>query len=135
MYLGHGGILIFSPNVAGDEFILALSERKEFSVLACSSVQKQHYLELGVKSIIDVDITENYSIHLAEKAFSKVYIFEEELGLCCGVIEYTRKWTNGILFVITRKHYPQMIYKALGADFVIRTKSGNVFFLIEKETT
>jgi hypothetical protein len=125
-------ILVYSPNLAGDQFIHALGKRELFSALSCSPVQKQHLYELGVKSVVEVDIKEKCLISIPENQFSKVYIFEDELGQCCGLIETIRKWTFGTIFVITTKNYPQIIYKALGADFVIRTTSDDLSFLLDK---
>lgn len=132
MSRGDAMILVYSPNLAGDRFIRALTKKKLFSALSCSSVQKQHLNDLGVESVVEADIKEKILFSIPENEFSKVYIFEEELGRCLAVIETIRKWTFGTIFVITKNRYPQMIYKALGADFVIRTTSDDVSFLLDK---
>lgn len=128
----HAMLLVFAPNPAGEKFLQALSEGEEFFVaLACSPDQQRHLYELGVKNVIEVDIKEKYLKQLPEKEFSKVYIFEEQLGQCYQVLEVIRQWTCGTIYVITKNHYPQMIYKALGADFVIRTASNDLSFLLD----
>ncbi|AIQ42941.1 hypothetical protein MKZ24_13550 [Paenibacillus sp. FSL R7-0297] len=125
-------MLVYSPNVAENQFIQALGTSECFAAVSCSPVQKQHLLELGVKNVVEVDIKEKCLISIPENEFSKVYIFEEDLGQCCGLIETLRKWTLGTIFVITKNRYPQMIYKALGANYVIRTTSDNLSFLLDK---
>ncbi|MNN94123.1 hypothetical protein D3C81_2126950 [compost metagenome] len=69
---------------------------------------------------------------MPEIEFIKAYLFEEALGQCCELIEVIRKWTYGTIYIITKNHYPQVIYKALGADFVIRTTGTSHSFLLDK---
>ncbi|KJD45914.1 hypothetical protein [Paenibacillus terrae] len=129
----HAALLVFAPNLAGEQFLQALSEGGElFVALACNPDQQQHLYELGVENVIEFNIKEKHLKQLPTKEFSKVYIFEEQLGQCYQVLEVIRQWTCGTIYVITKNHYPQMIYKALGADFVIRTASDDLSFLLDK---
>lgn len=126
-------VLVFAPNLAGEQFLQALSEQnKVFAALVCSPGERKHLQELGVINVIDVNIKDKCLQKLLENEFIKVYLFEEALGQCCELIEIIRKWTYGTIYIITRNHYPQVIYKALGADFVIRTTSTYHSFLLDK---
>ena len=131
MVCSHSRILVYSANLAGDQFIQVLVQRKVFAALSCSTVHKQHLYDLGVKNVVEVDIKKKCLTSFPENEFSKVYIFEDELCQCCCLIEAIRKWTIGTIFIITKQKYPQMIYKALGADFVIRTTSDDLSFLLD----
>ncbi len=132
----HGAVLVFAPNQAGEQFVQALNESgRSFAVMVCSSAESesQYSGKSGNANPIRFSMQEESLINPPESEFSKVYIFEEELDQCCKVLETIRKWTGGTIYVITRKHYPQMIYRALGADYVIRSTSNDLSFLIEKE--
>ncbi|WP_410768827.1 hypothetical protein [Fontibacillus sp. BL9] len=117
----HDMVLVFAPNQAGERFVKYLSEGGgAFTVIACDSAE-----QLSEKD-------EKTSVIPQGAEFYKAYIFEEELDQCCKVLDILTEWKCGTVYVITRKHYPQMIYRALGADYVIRTTSTDLSFLIEK---
>lgn len=120
--MAHNGVvLVYAHNRAGEQFVQALRvEGRSNSIVTCHSAEQ-----------LQSD-KEKFLNNPSENEFSKVYIFEEELEECCKVLEILRKWTCGTIYVITKKHYPQMIYKVLGADYVIRTTNEDLSFLIEK---
>ncbi|MCE3202748.1 hypothetical protein K3T49_24300 [Paenibacillus sonchi] len=126
-------VLVFAPNPAGEQFVRTLSEEnKSFAALACSPGERERLQELGVMNVIDADIKKKQLGQLPINEYTEVYFFEEALGPCCELLELIRQWTHGTIYIITKNHYPQLIYKALGADFVIRTTSNNHYFLLDK---
>ncbi|MNM71088.1 hypothetical protein D3C81_827420 [compost metagenome] len=131
---GHAAVIVYAPNRAGEQFMLTLSEGgHSFAVVACNPAEQRYLGARGLTNIVRVNLKEQSLIYSSENEFSRVYIFEEELGQCCKVLETLRKWTNGIIYVITTNHYPQMMYKMLGANYVLRTTNDDVSFLIENE--
>ncbi|MNW43694.1 hypothetical protein D3C74_209030 [compost metagenome] len=131
---GHAAVMVYAPNQAGEQFMQTLSEGgHSFAVVACSPAEQRYLSARGLTNIVRINFKEQSLIYSSENEFSRVYIFEEELGRCCKVLDIIRKWTNGIIYVITTKHYPQMMYRMLGANYVIRTTKDDVSFLIENE--
>ncbi|RCX23755.1 hypothetical protein DFP94_1011357 [Fontibacillus phaseoli] len=117
----HDKVLVFAPNQAGERFVQDLSESGGSpNVMACNSAEQLFAMK------------QNLLIKPQDMEFSKAFVFEEELDQCCKVLEIITKWMCGTIYVITRKHYPQMIYRALGADYVIRTTSEDLSFLMDK---
>lgn len=129
----QGTVLVFAPNRAGEQFVQALSESSgAFCIVACCSPEQLYSDRLGPDNLIRVNMKEDTFIKPPASEFSKVYIFEEELERCCEFLAIIRHWACGTIYVITSNHYPQMIYRAMGADYVIRTTSDDCSFLIEK---
>ncbi|MFC4776961.1 hypothetical protein ACFO9Q_09215 [Paenibacillus sp. GCM10023252] len=60
------------------------------------------------------------------------YIFESSLALSCRYIQCCRSWTSKPIYVITESFNPRAIYRGLGADHIIFTRTGEVGFLLNE---
>ena len=84
----------------------------------------------GVKQIIQVDTSDPGASIIPDYPIGNVILFEESLPLSCRYLQICRRWTSRPIYVITQSVNPRLIYKGLGADYVIYSKNGDVKFLI-----
>ncbi|MCU6798209.1 MULTISPECIES: hypothetical protein [Paenibacillus] len=125
-------ILVSAPNKTGEGFILQLLKQGlRFAAIANNQGEKQRLVNIGVKNIVMVDTTEQINWTLPEFTIGKVFIFERSLNLCCRYIQMCRRWTSKPIYVITHTSNPRLVYKGLGAAYVIHTTSEDVSFLIQ----
>ncbi|TMV43924.1 hypothetical protein FE783_34035 [Paenibacillus mesophilus] len=125
-------ILVSALNKAGEAFIRQLMiHGLHFAAMANNKREKGRLEELGVRKIIMVDSTEENRWILPEYPIGKVFLFEKSLNLSCRYIRLCRKWTSKPIYLITRSGNSRLIYKALGASYVIHTNSDDVSFLIQ----
>ncbi|NHN33653.1 hypothetical protein [Paenibacillus agricola] len=126
-------ILVSAPNRTGEGFIRQLMKMGiHCAAIANNQGEKHRLVNLGVKNIIIVNTTEQQNNEIIPKLpIGKVYIFERSLNLCCRYIRICRTWTSKPIYVITHTNNPRLVYKGLGAAYVIHTTSEDVSFLIE----
>ncbi|WP_189020015.1 hypothetical protein [Paenibacillus marchantiophytorum] len=126
--------LIAAPTKAGENFMKqAKLLGLPYIAVTNNKLERLRFLELGVQQVIQVDTTEAGSSNLSDLPdypVGKVIIFEESLPLCCRYIGLCRGWTSGPIYVITQSLNPRLVYKGLGADYVIYSKNGDVKFLL-----
>jgi hypothetical protein len=124
-------IVVAAPTKAGEQFIHLLKyKRLPFVVVTNNKNEQQRLSELGVDHSILLDTAEHETWIAPEYPIGKIFLFENSLSLCCRYLQITRKWTSDLVYVITASDNPRLIYKGLGADYVIHSMKGNVSFLI-----
>ncbi|NOU93048.1 hypothetical protein GC093_07345 [Paenibacillus sp. LMG 31456] len=125
-------ILVSAPNKTGEGFIRQLIRQGlPFAAMANNKGEKQRLDSLGVKNIILIDTTEQAKWKIPEFVVGKVFLFEQSMNLCCRYIQICRSWTIKPIYVITHTSNPRLVYKGLGATYVIHTTSEDVSFLVQ----
>lgn len=129
-------LLIAAPTKAGEEF---MKQTKlvglPFVALTNNKMERIKLEGQGVKHIIQVDTTDPGASIMPDYPIENVVLFEESLPQCCRYIQICRSWTSRPIYVITQSVNPRLIYKGLGADYVIYSKNGDVKFLISSLKT
>ncbi|MNH99992.1 hypothetical protein D3C73_527750 [compost metagenome] len=126
-------VLVYAPNGIGENFIKQLQAKQiPFAVMVNSKVQQRRMEQLGIKLILRVNTKDHSKWVIPEMTIRAVYMFENSVTLCCRFIQICRQWTLRPLFVVTKSVNPRLIYKALGADYVIYTNRDQVSFLLEE---
>ncbi|MFC5653469.1 hypothetical protein ACFPYJ_31000 [Paenibacillus solisilvae] len=124
-------LLIAAPTKAGDDFMQqAKLSGLPFIALINNKMERLRLEGRGVKQIIQVNTSEPGTAAIPEYPIGNVILFEESLPLCCRVIQICRSWTSKPIYVVTQSFNPRLIYKGLGADYVIYSKNGDVRFLL-----
>ncbi|RKN78246.1 hypothetical protein [Paenibacillus ginsengarvi] len=125
-------ILVSAPNKAGERFIRGLQQIGQPVAGLANSIREQERLkELGVKTIAVVDTANENTWVIPDFPVGSVYLFESSLNLSCRYIRVCRSWTAKSIYVITGSGNPRLIYKVLGADYVVHTTTDKVSFLLE----
>ncbi|MDF2962395.1 MAG: hypothetical protein K0S39_4130 [Paenibacillus sp.] len=125
-------VLVSAPNKTGEGFIQQLIRQEvPFAAIANNKGEKRRLEELGVKQILMVDTTEQKKWKMPEFSVGKVFLFEQSMNLCCRYIQLCRAWTTKSIYVITHTSSPRLVYKGLGAAYVIHTTGDDVSFLIQ----
>ncbi|MBP1989958.1 hypothetical protein [Paenibacillus eucommiae] len=124
-------IFVSAPNKAGENFLQMLRCRGfAYAALTNNENEAKRLLESGVKHLVMVDTSEHKTWILPEFPVGSIFLFETSVTLCCRYIQICRKWTTKPIYVITHSCNPRLIYKGLGADYVIYTHSEDLSFLI-----
>ncbi|MNW28843.1 hypothetical protein D3C74_56820 [compost metagenome] len=125
--------LVFAPNQAGERFVESLCENHiPYAVVSCHQVPEMQVTAAKLmENEVKVHIKEEGWQEPPEMEFDKVYLFEEQTAECCRLLIAIRRLTSAPIYVITKRHHPQMLYRSIGAQYVIRTNSDDVLFLIE----
>ncbi|MEK3867399.1 hypothetical protein MHH60_28380 [Paenibacillus sp. FSL H7-0716] len=125
-------IVVSAPNKAGVQFIKTLKFKGvPFAAITNNETEKSRLEHLGVKNLITVDTTERERWIIPELSIGKVFLFERSLPLCCKYIQICRSWTGKPIYVITESSNSRLIYKGLGANYVIHSNSDDVSFLLD----
>ncbi|WP_442601644.1 hypothetical protein [Paenibacillus sp. KN14-4R] len=125
-------ILVVGYTEASEQFIGALQRlNKPFAVLTNNKSEYKRLLKSGVEQIVLINTSELSTWIVPAHAYSQIYLFEQSLPLCCRFIQICRSWTSEPIYVITKEVQPRLIYKGLGANYVIHTHSNDVTFLLE----
>lgn len=123
-------ILIAAPNQAGLNFVrLLLSKRRNVAVLVNNKTEEKRARKLGTVQVIRVKTEDEKTWRIPEFRIGRVFIFETTLTLTCRYLQLCRQWTSSPIIVITPERHPRMIYKGLGATYVIHSGSCEVGFL------
>ncbi|OCT11553.1 hypothetical protein A8709_05070 [Paenibacillus pectinilyticus] len=124
-------LLIAAPTKAGEEFMKYVSlVGLPFIALTNSKADRLQLEAADVKQIIQVNTWKMGSSSIPDYPIGNVILFEDSLPLCCRYIQLCRSWTSRPIYVITQSVNPRLIYKGLGADYVIYSKNGDVKFLL-----
>lgn len=127
-------LLIAAPTKAGEDFRKQAKAMKiPYIALSNNKMEIIRLKEKGVKPIIQVDTLDTGAADMPEYPIGKVILFEESLSMTCRYIHICRSWTSGPIYVITQNVNPRLIYKGLGADYVIYSKNGDVKFLLSSQ--
>ncbi|WP_207910911.1 hypothetical protein [Paenibacillus albiflavus] len=125
-------ILVAAPNCAGENFIKELKQQGiAFAALTNNKNDSGRLRKLGTSSIITVKSGEYDTWLIPESPIGSVYLFENSFNLCCRYIQMCRSWTSKPIYVITHSFNPRLVYKRLGANYVIYTHSDDVSFLLK----
>ncbi|MNI59562.1 hypothetical protein D3C73_1147310 [compost metagenome] len=123
-------VLIGAPTKAGEHFIQLLKIRGcRIAGLANNPAEKKRLQELGVEVIFEVDTRHLNTWLRPPFPVGRIYLFESSVALCCRYVQMCRTWTTKPISVITTSMRPRLVYKGLGADYVIYTHTGNVSHL------
>jgi hypothetical protein len=127
-------ILVSAPNRAGENFMKQLKlSGLQFAALTNNKKDRERNRHLGASSIITVDSGEHETWIIPDLPIGKVFLFENSFNLCCRYIQLCRSWTSKPIYVITHSFNPRLVYRGLGAEYVIYTHSDDVSFLIHND--
>ncbi|MGO4110561.1 hypothetical protein [Paenibacillus sp. YAF4_2] len=127
-------ILVSAPNVQGEDFIKQLQRRHiPFAALVNNKAEYERMLALEVNTIIVISTTEEATWRVPELPIGRIFLFERSLNLCCRYIQICRSWTSKSICVITNSTNPRLIYKGMGANYVIHSSSTETSFLIASD--
>lgn len=123
--------LVFAPNHAGKRFVEALFEQHiPYAIVSCQEASEMQATQAQIFNGVRVHMNEDECDKPSEMVFNKVFLFEEQTAVCCRLLIAIRRITPAPIYVITKRHHPQMLYRSIGAQYVIRTNSDDVTFLI-----
>lgn len=126
-------VVVWAPTKAGENFIKLLKFKGvKVAGITNSQVGKSRLEELGIEHCILADTSHPNTWNLPPFPVGRVYLFESSLTLCCRYIQMCRSWTRKPIFVITTSINPRLVYKGLGAKYIIYSHSGDVAFLADK---
>lgn len=124
-------ILVAAPTKAGENFIQLLRIKNlPFVVITNNTNEQKRLSKLGAERFILLDTAEHDTWQVPEYPIGNFFLFEKSLTLCCRYLQIARKWTSKTIYVITESESSRNIYKGLGADYFVYSKTGNVSFLI-----
>lgn len=124
-------VLVAAPNPVGLKFILLLiAAKRNFAVLVNNKKEEEVLHKLGVRHVLRIKTDDEQSWIVPPFPIGRCYIFEMSMTLTCRYLQICRRWTNDQIFIITPNRNPRMIYKGLGASYVIHSVSGEVGFLL-----
>lgn len=124
-------ILVSAPNKAGEAFIRQLIGRQlPFAVIVNNKAEQERLTHMGVKKVHVIDTASEATWMMPKNPIGKIFLFESSLNLTCRYLQICRKWTSEPIYVITHSSNPKLIYKALGANYVIHTTSHEISFLV-----
>lgn len=125
-------ILVSAPNKTGEAFIRELIRRDiPFAAMVNNRTEMDRLKEIGVKDWIELDTVDQSTWMIPEYTVGQVFLFETSQTLICRYIQICRTWTVKPIYVVTHSIHPRLIYKGLGADYVIHTNNYEVSFLME----
>ncbi|WP_127585108.1 hypothetical protein [Paenibacillus koleovorans] len=125
-------LLVSAPHRAGEQFLRQLVAHKaSVAALTNSAKEIEKWEALGVKKIVVVDTTDESTWLIPPFPIGKVVLFESSLVLSCRFIQICRMWTSEPITVVTRSQQPRLIYKGLGANYVVHSNTENVPFLLD----
>ncbi|SFF34424.1 hypothetical protein SAMN04487969_1288 [Paenibacillus algorifonticola] len=133
MIIQEDYILVSAPTEDGQAFLRTLAMKgMPFVALTNNRADKQALEEIGVKEILMVDTRDSRPPMIPELPIGKVFLFERSFNLCCRYIHTCRSWTGKPIYVITQGHNSRLIYKGLGANYVIHSQGNDLSFLLSE---
>ncbi|CAM3308916.1 hypothetical protein PALU110988_15195 [Paenibacillus lupini] len=127
-------ILVSAPNVQGEDFIKQLQHRRiPFATMVNNKAEYERMLELHVSTIIVISTNDEATWRVPELPIGRIFLFERSLNLCCRYIQICRSWTSKSICVVTDSTNPRLIYKGMGANYVVHSSSGETSFLISND--
>ncbi|MBW7475602.1 hypothetical protein K0T92_12660 [Paenibacillus oenotherae] len=125
-------VLVSAPSKTGEDFIRQLMLKKLPCAAIVNNKEEMRRLEsIGIKKFVMVKSSKEETWTMPNYEIGKVILFESSLNLCCRYIDMCRAWTSNPIYVITRTSNPRLVYKRLGATFVIHTHNEDISFLID----
>jgi len=127
-------VLVAPANAVGEHFMKTLQKRGiPFAAITNNKQDAERVAKLGAAHVVLIDTADHETWALPEFRIGDVYVFEHSVTLCCRYLQICRNWTSAAIYVIARRPNPRLIYKALGADYIVCTKASEVAFLIDNE--
>ncbi|CAI6050951.1 hypothetical protein [Cohnella sp. JJ-181] len=124
-------ILVAAPSEAGRNFIRLLLIKKQPVAAVTNSRREAKLLEkLGVDVIWQVNTTSTKDSLVPAFPIGRVFLFESSLPLTCQYLKLVSRFDCQAITVISHDWHPQIVYKKLGATYVVRTRAEEVGFLI-----
>ncbi|MFH5181396.1 hypothetical protein ACHHV8_01375 [Paenibacillus sp. TAB 01] len=124
--------LVSAPNPTGEAFIRQLLfHQLPFAVMVNNKKEQSRLAKLGVKHFLLVDTTEQLNWTAPAFQVGRVFLFENSFNLCCRYIQMCRRWTANPIYVITHTNHPRLVYRGLGANYVIHSNSDEIPFLLQ----
>ncbi|MFC3798674.1 hypothetical protein [Cohnella sp. GCM10012308] len=127
-------ILVAASHAAGRDFIRqALYKKLPVAALANNVREEKALRKIGVSEVVHVN-TSSIKDNAAAPAFpiGRVFIFEASLPLTCRYLQWAAGCSCLAITVVTHARHPEVIYKKLGATYVVRTQTGEVGFLLSR---
>lgn len=127
-------ILVAASTEAGRKFVRLLLYKQQPVVALTNNRREEKLLrEMGVNDIIRVNTASSKAGAAAPLlSIGRVFIFESSLPLSCLYLQLVANWSCKDITVITTVWHPDVIYKKLGAAYIVRTQSGDVGFLLSR---
>lgn len=124
-------VLVSAPNAAGEAFVKLLLQRDiPFAALANNRAELKRMRALGARHLILLHTADEKTWVIPQLAVGKIFLFERSLNLCCRYLQICRSWTSKPIYVITENQNPRLVYRGLGANYVIYASSRNYSFLV-----
>lgn len=124
-------VLVSPATVAGEQFIQLLKVKKiPFAIIVNSQADQLRFEKIGIEHILVIDTQRQDLWRIPQLNIGKIYLFERSLPLCCRYIQICRAWTSDKLYVITEGSQSRLIYRGLGADYIIHTNGSSASFLL-----
>ena len=125
-------IVVPALTKAGEQFMRELLVKDvPFMAVANSASERQHLANIGARSIILVNTIDRDTWERPNHPIGKAFLFESSLSLCCRYVRMIRKWTDLQVFVISGRMHGRLIYKGLGADYIVHSTTGSISYLLE----
>lgn len=119
-------------SAAGMNFVdVLLKKGLAFVVLVHSEEEREQFLTLGAVPMRYIEVTEGMQQTRPEYMVTNAFVFENNLPQCCQDIQLCHSWYPQQLYVVSSNKAPVgLVYKGLGATYVIHSQSGDVSFLL-----
>lgn len=125
-------LLVSAPNKMGEAFIRQLlAHQLPFAAIVNNKREEERMAELGVKHFLFVDTADPLHWEVPLFPVGKVFLFESSFNLCCRYIQMCRRWTAHPIYVMTCTNHPRLVYRGLGASYVIHSNGDEIPFLIQ----
>ncbi|MDQ6421720.1 hypothetical protein RB620_20035 [Paenibacillus sp. LHD-117] len=124
-------VLVSAPNLVGEQFVKSLQlKRVPYAAIVNNNQEYDRMRSLGVENIITVNTIDDDTWVMPDIRIGRVYLFEKSMNLCCRYILICRKWTVKPIYVVTESIKPKLMYRGLGANYVLYTSGQDTSFLI-----
>lgn len=124
-------VLVSAPNQTGENFIKLLQSRGiPYAAIVNNAAESERMVKLGVEQIIMVNTAKADTWIVPEVDVGKIFLFEKSQNLCCRYIQICHSWTSKPIYVITESDNPRLVYKGLGASYVIHNDGKDCAFLL-----
>ncbi|KIL39833.1 hypothetical protein SD70_17345 [Gordoniibacillus kamchatkensis] len=125
-------MLVSAPNQAGLQFIAELRRKGiDYYALVNNNSGKTRLEAMGVSRIITVDTADEKSWTPPAVPIGDIYLFEDSFNLSCRYLQICRPWTDKNIYVVTRREYSRLTYRALGANRLIHIHNNDIAFLLD----
>lgn len=120
---------------AGMEFVRLLLKRGIGVIVLVHNAEEEQQLteligKIRVHRLYNSGSADGMPI-ASEWAVRHAFVFERNLPECCQDIQLCHSWCPQRLYVVTSSLNPvQLVYRGLGASYVIHSRSGDISFVL-----